>query len=154
MLKDDQQNEIVIQAKISTLIHSEQYKLALETISKLPKNEAFLFEQAYCETQLGNPQKALDLLSKGQEKNVRAQYLMGQIFYKQGLYDKCINCYETIEKIKEETKGADPAIEDRTINITSAFIQSRLYDRVLDKKYLKYLQVFLQGLIRKNIEFR
>ena len=57
------------------------------------------------------------------------------------MYEKCISCYEKIEKEKEESKVPDPNFDGRVINITSAFIQSRCYDKVLDKKYYKQLQV-------------
>lgn len=50
-------------------------------------------------------------------------------------------CYKEIEGKNEEIKSNDPRGEQQTIDIISAFIQSRCYDLIEDKKYNKTLQV-------------
>ncbi len=46
-----------------------------------------------------------------------------------------------MERQQEETKGAMGPAEAPTLNLTSAYIQSRNYEQVLDKKHFKELQV-------------
>ena len=52
-----------------------------------------------------------------------------------------------MEKGKEESKnpGAEP--QERLINLTSAYIQNRSYEKVLDKKHYKKLQVAIEDLL-------
>lgn len=76
-MKDDPTNEIVLQTKISALIHTDQYKAALEIMKNKP--DAYAFETAYCYAQLGEPARALEILTKSDGKDIRSQYLLSQI---------------------------------------------------------------------------
>lgn len=52
-----------------------------------------------------------------------------------------------MEKGKEESKNSGAEPQERLINLTSAYIQNRSYEKVLDKKYYKKLQVATEDLL-------